>query len=66
MVKVISTDPHKSVVKEVICKGCGATLQYTPVDVKRDYTTDYTGGREYYNHIDCPACGDKVHIKGGR
>jgi len=32
-VKVIKKAPHKSVVKEKVCKKCGATLQYVPKDV---------------------------------
>jgi ribosomal protein S27E len=63
MVTVVKTEPHSSVVKEVICKNCGATLQYTPVDVKEDYSTDYTGGRDYFKYINCPPCGKKVTVK---
>lgn len=63
MVTVVSTTPHPSVVKEAICKKCGSTLQYTPLDVKRDCTTDYTGSKDYYNFITCPICHNEVHVK---
>jgi DNA-directed RNA polymerase subunit RPC12/RpoP len=63
MVTVISTTPHASVVKEVICHNCGATLQYTPNDVKEDYSTDYTGDKDYYKFIKCPPCRKKVVVK---
>lgn len=63
MVTVVSTVPHPSVVKEAICRNCGATLNYVPNDIKEDYSTDYTGGKDYYKYIQCPPCGNKVHIK---
>lgn len=63
MVTVISRGPHPSVVKETVCKKCGSVLQYTPVDVKEDYSTDYLGDRDYYHYITCPTCANKVHVK---
>jgi hypothetical protein len=33
-IRIIDPGPHKSVVKEVICQNCGATLEYTPADVQ--------------------------------
>lgn len=63
MVTVVSTVPHRDVVKETVCRHCGVTLQYVPTDVKNDYTTDYTGGRDYYKFIGCPACGKEVKVK---
>lgn len=62
MVTVVSREPHKSVVKECVCRNCGATLQYVPADVTKDYTFDYTGGREAYNYIKCPNCGKEVQV----
>lgn len=64
MVTVVSTVPHSSVVKEVVCRNCGATLQYVPNDIKEDYSTDYTGGKDYYKYIKCPPCGHKQTVKG--
>ena len=63
MVTVVDSVPSKSVVKEVVFKKCGVTLQYVPNDVKRDYTSDYTGDRDYFNYITCPNCSKKVVVK---
>lgn len=62
MIKVIKSEPHPTVVKQVLCRNCGATLEYAPVDVKQDYSIDYTGGRDYYNYIECPCCNHKAHV----
>jgi DNA-directed RNA polymerase subunit RPC12/RpoP len=63
MVQVISTKPHASVVKETVCRKCGATLAYTPLDVIKDYISDYTGSRDDYNYIICPNCENKIQVK---
>lgn len=64
MVTVVSTEPHPSVVKEAICRNCGATLNYVPVDIKEEVHSDYGGGRETVRFIKCPPCGHKVTVKG--
>ena len=64
MVTVVSTVPHPSVVKEVVCRNCGATLNYVPMDIKEEVHTDYGGGRETYRYIQCPPCGHKQTVKG--
>lgn len=63
MVKIVSTDPHPTVVKEAICKNCGCTLSYVPADVTERYSTDYTGGLEYHHTIRCPSCNQEVKVK---
>lgn len=63
MITVVSTVPHPSVVKEVICMSCGATLQYVPKDVVSVQHTDYGGGTDTYRHIICPPCGSQVHVR---
>lgn len=63
MVKVISTVPHPSVVKEAICKHCGSTLQYTPMDVKEQSYRDYDGSQETLKTITCPTCTYTVFVK---
>lgn len=63
MVVVINSKPDASVVKEIICKNCGVTLQYVLADVKRGETSDYTGDKDYYYYIICPPCGHKLHVK---
>ena len=64
MVRIVKVEPHSSVVKEVVCRNCGVTLEYTPSDIKEDYSTDYTGGTDYYKYIKCPPCGHEVQVKG--
>jgi DNA-directed RNA polymerase subunit RPC12/RpoP len=63
MIKIIDTKPHKSVVREVVCKHCGSTLEYTPSDIEQSYSTDYTGGRDYYNLIKCPSCSHEIGVE---
>jgi RNase P subunit RPR2 len=63
MVTVVSTVPHPSVVKETICRNCGATLNYVPADLQERIEGDYGGGRDVYHHIVCPPCGHQVSVK---
>lgn len=63
MVKVISSVPHKSVVKEVVCGNCGSTLEYVPADVKSRVVHDYGGGSDTYHHITCPSCHSDVDVE---
>jgi hypothetical protein len=62
MVTVVSTVPHPSVVKEAICRNCGATLNYVPSDVQKRIESDYGGGRDVYYYIKCPPCGANVTV----
>ena len=62
MVQVVDTKPHKSVIKEVVCRSCGATLEYVPNDVQSETHCDYGGGRDLYRFIKCPNCGKKVGV----
>lgn len=62
MVTVVSTQPHPSVVKEIICRNCGSTLQYVPRDVKEKYVSDYTGDKDLVRYIECPTCSHHVGI----
>jgi len=62
-INVISTTPHQSVVKQVICRNCGATLEYTPNDVQSKYVKDYGGGGDMERTITCPPCGKPVHVR---
>lgn len=63
MVTVVSAVPHPSVVKEVVCRNCGATLQYVPKDIQSITTRDYTGCSDTDYFITCPPCGERVHVK---
>lgn len=62
-IRIIDTQPHKSVVKEIVCRNCGVTLEYTPNDVKDYISHDYGGGSDTYYYIPCPSCNHKVSIK---
>lgn len=64
MVTVVNKQPHASVVKEIICKNCGVTLQYVPRDIKERIERDYGGGSERVRYIECPECNDQVTVKG--
>lgn len=55
-IQVIDKGPHKSVVKEVVCTNCGATLAYTPSDVYTQVVRDYGGGADDVSTIRCPQC----------
>jgi DNA-directed RNA polymerase subunit RPC12/RpoP len=62
MVRVVKSEPHPSVVKEVICSNCGATLEYIPKDIKQRIEGDYTGGSDQINFIECPQCSHEIVI----
>ncbi len=59
-VKIISTVPDKSVVKQVICQNCGATLEFVPLDVMVYRGRDIGGGPSGTEWIDCPNCTKQV------
>lgn len=61
--KVISTIPHESVVKRVVCHSCGATLEYTPSDVRLQKHTDYTGCTDVTKVVICPCCSAELLAK---
>lgn len=62
-VKVIDAAPDPKVVKRISCQNCGARLEYTPIDVKRRSGTDYSGGPDGAEWVDCPNCGKNVIIR---
>lgn len=62
MVRIVDEQPDPSIVKRVVCGNCGRKLEYVPNDVQRDYTSDYTGCKDYYNFIRCPGCNHEVHV----
>lgn len=64
MVTVVKTEPHPSVVKEAVCRNCGATLNYVPADIKERLECDYGGGRDVVKYIKCPPCGNLITVKG--
>jgi len=62
-VKVIDPGPDRSIVKEALCMGCGAKLEYVPNDVKEKSCSDYDGGTYTHRWIDCPQCSKQVTVK---
>lgn len=62
MVRIVDAEPHKSVVKEVICRNCGATLEYVPQDIESRIYSDYGGGKDNFKHIRCPKCSEEVGV----
>ena len=63
MVRVVDVGPDKSLVKEVVCKNCSATLEYVPRDIESRTFSDYGGGSDTIYFIKCPPCGEEVYIK---
>lgn len=61
MARVIGTDPK--VEKEISCRGCGSKIAYVQNDVKRHDGTDYSGGPDGREWIDCPSCGEEITIR---
>ena len=62
-VRVIKEAPAKEVLKEIICRNCGVTLEYVPADVKSYHGTDIGGGPDGCEWIDCPRCSKRVTIR---
>lgn len=62
MIRIIDEKPHHSVVKEVICRNCGVTLEYTPADVQENSYTDYGGGGGVQGLIGCLKCSKPIVV----
>lgn len=60
--RVVSSDPHESVTRQVVCTSCGSTLEYVPLDVTSAVYKDYGGGSDTYYHVICPNCSNKVEV----
>ena len=54
-IRIINEVPDKSVLKQAICKMCGITIEYAPIDVLSRVVTcfDDTETRRW---VDCPKC----------
>lgn len=63
MVKIIKVKPAPSVVRRIICRHCGATLEYTPNEIKSYNGTDYSGGPDGEEWVNCPNCGKHATIR---
>ena len=62
-VKVIKVKPPKSILKKVVHKECGATLEYLLIDVKSYHGTGISGGPDGSEWIDCPHCSGRVVLR---
>lgn len=63
MVRIVCDEPDPAVVKKISCRGCGARLEYVPNDVRSRHGTDYGGGPDGAEWVDCPRCGKQVIIR---
>jgi hypothetical protein len=61
MVRIVKVEPHPTVVKEVVCRSCGATLEYVPNDVE-SRTASCMGDIDVYRFIKCPNCSKDVGV----
>lgn len=59
-ITVVGKNP--AMVKRCTCRNCASDLEYTVADTRCDYSTDYTGGRENYRYLICPACSARVIV----
>lgn len=66
MVTIVKKEPDASVVKQAICRRCGCTLEYVPIDVKSHVSHDHDGGKETMYYIVCPNCENKIYVKNPR
>lgn len=63
MVRIVDEGPDPSVVKQVVCRGCGAKLEYVPNDVKVRNGHDYSGGSDGCEWIGCPKFSKQVILR---
>ncbi len=61
MAKVVGKD--EKALKRITCKHCAAILEYEQREVKESHGTDYGGGPDGMEWVDCPNCGDKAVIR---
>ena len=63
MVRIVKIEPSPEVVKQIVCRSCGATLEYLPLEVQSRHGTDIGGGPDGCEWINCPNCNKQVIIK---
>lgn len=61
MVKVVGRD--ETAVKRVTCRDCASMLEYCLYEVKSRKVSDYGGGSDGMEWVDCPNCGKKAIIR---
>lgn len=62
-VKVVKIKPPKEIIKRIVCRPCGATLEYLEGDVCEHHGTDIGGGPDGREWIICPNCNRDVIIR---
>lgn len=63
MARIIKKGPSPEVEKKVTCRGCGSIIGYVENDVKSYSGTDYTGGADGREWVNCPNCGKEIVIR---
>lgn len=63
MVRIVKIKPAKEVKKRCVCKGCGATLEYVPNEIKSYHGRDMSGGPDGREWIVCPNCNKDVTLR---
>jgi hypothetical protein len=66
MPRVIKKGAAPQVAKQVVCGGCGATIEYVPNDVKLLWSgTDIGGGPDGAKGFQCPnrGCNEEIHTE---
>jgi len=61
MAKVVGKD--NAAVKRVTCRECASIIEYTQHEVKSVHGTDYGGGPDGMEWVDCPNCGKRAVIR---
>jgi hypothetical protein len=62
VIRVIKKGPDPRVAKKVVCRDCGATLEYVPKDVRnRQYLC--MGEMDTLYFIKCPECKSDVEVR---
>ena len=59
---IVNKEPHPSVVKEVICRNCGVTLSYIPLDIVTETLRTYDGYYDFRKFIVCPSCTKQITV----
>lgn len=62
-IRIVEEKPDPSVVRKVVCRNCGVSIEYLPVDIQEGRDTDYTGSSDIYHFIECPKCKKEIRVK---
>ena len=59
MAKIIGFDDALKL--KCTCRECTAIIEYTPVEVKSEVQSDYTGCKDTVYYIKCPNCSSTIY-----